>query len=98
MTVFLCPNPARHLRRPARHLRGHPDHEKNSHGYDFALKKRATVPNSLFLRILRAGALGEPFQWPFFCVRSMSDIFAVPLGIYAATRTMKKTATAMTLH
>src|SRR5579859_7670968 len=98
MTVFLCPKHVRHLRRPARHLRGHPDYEKNGHGYDIALKKRATVPNSLFLRILRAGSHAQPFHCLFFCVRSTSDIFAVPLGIYEATRTTKKTVTAMTSH
>ena len=98
MAIFLRLKHVRHLRHPARHLRGHPAHEKNGHGYDLALKKRATVPNNLFLRILQAGAQGKPFQWPFFYVRSMSNIFANPLGIYEAYRPMKKTVTAMTLH
>ena len=89
MAIFLRPKHVQHLRHPARHLRGRPAHERNGHGYDFALNKRAKVPNGLFLRILRAGAQGEPFQWPFFCVQSMSGIFVILLGIYEATRPMK---------
>jgi hypothetical protein len=37
-------------------------------------------------------------QWPFLCVRDTSDIFAIPLAIYDATRPMKKTATPMSFH
>jgi hypothetical protein len=37
-------------------------------------------------------------QWPFLCVRDTSDIFAIPLAIYDATRPMKKMATPMSFH
>jgi hypothetical protein len=37
-------------------------------------------------------------QWPFLCVRDTSDIFAIPLDIYDATRPMKKMATPMSFH
>ena len=90
MAVFLRPKHIQHLHHPTRHLRGYLSYEKTGHTYDFKLKKQATVPNGLFLRILWAGAYGEPFHWPFFLHPKHTDIFTIPLGIYKDTRPMKK--------
>ena len=73
MAVFLRPKHIQHLHHPTRHLRGYLSYEKTGHTYDFKLKKQATVPNGLFLCILRAGAQGE-------CWRSLSTHFIIQLG------------------